>query len=324
MKVAFVGKGGSGKTSIASILARYIKSKDEYVLAVDSDLNQLLAFNIAPEDGIENDSIEFVGNNHKLVADYFRYKNERIDPNGTFNRTTPPGEGSRLIRLQNNDELLNRFTSKVDGIDFIHVGQPTQQQIGERCYHTNMSVNEILLNHIVDKDDEYILVDLTAGIDTIISGMFVSYDVIFTIIEPSLHSTKVFNDYKRIADETGYKANIVPVANKIVNQDDVTFIENNINEKIEIAFESSGYFRSIERGERKEFDKNTIDSLDRMFNRIKKTNKNWKKFYEGLLLFHEKRAMSMNDKIKKELLEQVDPHFDIEEEVSKMLSNENE
>lgn len=322
MKVAFVGKGGSGKTSIASILARYIKSKDKYVLAIDSDLNQLLAFNISPEDGVINESIEFVGNNHDMVADYFRYKNERIDPNGTFNRTTPPGKGSRLIRLQKDDELLRHFISEVDGIDFIHVGQPTQQQIGERCYHTNMSVNEILLNHIVDKDDEYILVDLTAGIDTIISGMFVSYDVIFTIIEPSLHSVKVFNDYKRIADETGFKANIIPVANKIINQDDVSFIEDNINEKIGITFESSDYFRSLERGERIDLDEGTMDSLDQMFKRIKNTNKDWKKFYEGLLLFHEKRALSMNDKIKKELLEQVDPNFEIEKEVSKILSNE--
>ncbi len=321
MKIAFVGKGGSGKTSIASILARHIQSKNEYVLAIDSDLNQLFAFNISPEKGLAENLNEVVGNNHKMVADYFRHNNSRIDPEGTFNRTTPPGKGSRLIRLQKGDELLNYFITKVDGIDFISVGQPTQQQIGERCYHTNMSVNEILLNHIVDKKEEYIVVDLTAGIDTIISGMFVSYDVIFTIVEPSLHSVKVFKDYKRIADETGFEANIVPVANKIVSEDDISFIEDNIGVKIDIVFESSEYFRSLERGEKISLSKNTINSLDKLFDKINNTKKDWKKFYEGLLLFHRKRAMSMNDKIKNELLEQIDPQFNLEKEVSKLLND---
>ena len=43
MRIAFCGKGGSGKTSIASLFIRYLSAKGEPVLAIDGDINQHLA-----------------------------------------------------------------------------------------------------------------------------------------------------------------------------------------------------------------------------------------------------------------------------------------
>ena len=43
MRVAFVGKGGSGKTTLSALFARHLARSGAPVLAVDGDINQHLA-----------------------------------------------------------------------------------------------------------------------------------------------------------------------------------------------------------------------------------------------------------------------------------------
>ena len=45
MKIAFVGKGGSGKTTLAALFTRFIAASapDTALLAIDADINQHLA-----------------------------------------------------------------------------------------------------------------------------------------------------------------------------------------------------------------------------------------------------------------------------------------
>ena len=43
MKVAFVGKGGSGKTTLAALFSRHAAEQGRHVLAIDADINQHLA-----------------------------------------------------------------------------------------------------------------------------------------------------------------------------------------------------------------------------------------------------------------------------------------
>ncbi len=42
MKIAFVGKGGSGKTTLSSLFIRHLAAEGAPVVAVDADINQHL------------------------------------------------------------------------------------------------------------------------------------------------------------------------------------------------------------------------------------------------------------------------------------------
>lgn len=42
MKIAFVGKGGSGKTTLSSLFIRHLAANEAHVIAVDADINQHL------------------------------------------------------------------------------------------------------------------------------------------------------------------------------------------------------------------------------------------------------------------------------------------
>ncbi len=48
MRVAFVGKGGSGKTTLSALFARHVNRSGAPVLAIDGDINQHLAEALSP------------------------------------------------------------------------------------------------------------------------------------------------------------------------------------------------------------------------------------------------------------------------------------
>ncbi len=309
MKIAFVGKGGSGKTTLASLFIQYLLSQKKQVLAVDSDINQHLGtlVNIdskhiaaLPPIGVKTDKLlKF------LLPDSHANQDLII-------RTTPPTQASQMVTPFSSNELFDLYAHDQDNLRFIAVGQPPDSQVGARCYHSNMGFLSLLLNHIIDTEDEYIIVDLTAGIDTVISGIFISYDIVFVAVEPTLQSIHVFNDYKKYTQRLGIDIPIVPIGNKTLDQSDTLFIEEHINQPLAVSFSISQYVRSLEKGLQPNFNSlepESIHNLERIMQLVHQQEKNWVSFYDNLVLFHKKKAAGHPQ--EKELLEQIDPDFSI-------------
>lgn len=89
MKVALVGKGGSGNTTLASLFARYLVESGHPVLAVDADINQHLAVALGADER-QARAIPPLGEHLAAIKDYLRGDNPRIASAEVMMKTTPP------------------------------------------------------------------------------------------------------------------------------------------------------------------------------------------------------------------------------------------
>src|ERR1700756_3989468 len=93
MKIAFAGKGGSGKTTLSALFVRHLAGRGLPVVAIDADINQHLAEAL----GATGDP-PAMGAHLAEIKEYLRGGNPRISSAAAMVKTTPPGRGSRLLR----------------------------------------------------------------------------------------------------------------------------------------------------------------------------------------------------------------------------------
>jgi CO dehydrogenase maturation factor len=280
MKIAFVGKGGSGKTTISSLFTLFITSLEKPVLAIDSDINQHMGFELGftRED---LDTVSFMGQDENFVYSYLAGSNDVKD----FIRTTPPNSLSNTLKFNNPNIISKKYELFKNGIRFIRTGLPDKDSVGKQCYHVNMGVLQAYINHIVEAQDEYVLVDLTAGIDTVSSGMFTSYDIVYVIVEPTKKSVDVFNDYISLVKESGYESFVYPIANKIKSKDDLEYIQSHIGILPQVYFYENTFF-GREEAFKQEIDSNLRDSLNSLYGHVKNHTKDHKGVLDRIKKLH--------------------------------------
>ena len=98
MKVAFVGKGGSGKTTLAALFSRYAAEQGRHVLAIDADINQHLAaaIGMTPE---EIASLPPMGLEIDRIKEHLRGHNPRIRSAAASWSRRPIGSQSRMTTV---------------------------------------------------------------------------------------------------------------------------------------------------------------------------------------------------------------------------------
>lgn len=211
MRVVFLGKGGSGKTTTAAGFIRYLSMQGRNVLAIDADINAHLQATL----GFDGKAL-LLGDEFTMVADYVR--GDRADlASRPMIGTTPPGVGSTMVQPSANDPLMRSLALKGAGdnagVSLLTVGGYQSEDIGANCYHGKLGALCLLLNHMIDGPLDWIVADATAGTDTAATALFHAYDIQFFVVEPTLKSVSVFNDYLALAVEPSHP--IIPLANKV-------------------------------------------------------------------------------------------------------------
>lgn len=247
MRIAFVGKGGSGKTTFASLFTQHLVQKGLPVLAIDADINQHLGHALGADKSLD---IPAMGNEIGRIKEYFRGSNKLIPSNATMTKTSPPGNGSHLLKLSEENPITDYFSSTINGVRLMATGPFTEEDIGIKCYHSKTGAVELLLNHMIDQPDEYVILDMTAGADSFASGLFTKFDLTILVVEPTLKSVSVFEQYKSYAQD--YDIVLKVVGNKIMDEDDEQFVKDAVGEHYISGFAHSPFVRSIERGDRRE------------------------------------------------------------------------
>jgi CO dehydrogenase maturation factor len=323
MKIAFVGKGGSGKTTLSSLFVRHLAAMGAPVIAVDADINQ----HLGPALGLDDDQaaeLPAMGARLPLIKDYLRGSNPRIASADTMIKTTPPGEGSRLLRVRENNPVYDACARPVEldggAVRLMVTGPFTEADLGVSCYHSKTGAVELCLNHLVDGRDEYVVVDMTAGSDSFASGMFTRFDMTFLVAEPTRKGVSVYRQYKEYARDFGITLKVV--GNKVQGQDDLDFLRAQVGDDLLVTVGHSDWVRAMEKGRPPRFgllEEPNAAALRTLRSAADSAyaGRDWERYTRQMVHFHLKNAQSWgNAKTGADLAAQVDPAFVLQESVA--------
>ncbi|HET9116568.1 MAG TPA: ATP-binding protein, partial [Pseudonocardiaceae bacterium] len=290
MKIALVGKGGSGKTTLAALLLRHLVSGGRPVLGVDADINQHLAVALGATEA-DSAALPTLSAQLPLIKNYLRGTNPRIASAAVMVKTTPPGAGSRLLRIAEHNPIYDACVRKIGGVRLAVAGPFSEEDLGVACYHSKVGAVELLLNHLVDDVEEYVVVDMTAGADSFASGLFTRFDVMFLVCEPTLRSVGVYRQYCTYARDFGVR--IAVVGNKVSDEDDAAFLRAQIGPDLVGWVSRSAHVRAAERGEIRPI--STLEpantaTLDTMREIVNGRTKDWGTYQRQAVEFHLRNA----------------------------------
>ncbi len=314
MKIAFVGKGGSGKTTLAALFTRNLVASRPApaVLAFDADINQHLAAALGADED-EAVMLPALGDHLPAIKEYLRGTNPRVASAAAMVKTTPPGAGSRLLTVAERNPLYDLLVREVGGVRLAVTGPFASEDLGVACYHSKVGAVELLLNHLVDGHGEYVVVDMTAGADSFASGLFTRFDMTFLVCEPTLRSVAVYRQYVGYAADYGVTVKVV--GNKIDDESDIQFLRQHVGDDLLTWIDRSAYVRAMERGTHASIDhleSNNRKALEAMRSAVDEQVKDWQRYAEQAALFHTRNANAWaNDRLGLDLTSQIDPGFSL-------------
>jgi CO dehydrogenase maturation factor len=204
MKIAAVGKGGSGKTTVIGTLARVLAEDGIKVLAIDGDPNPNLAMTL----GIAPDQAERIEN---IPASVMAVKEE--------------SDGTRRLRMtMSEDELMRRYgTPAPNDIDLIIMGKPADGSAGSGCMCASHRAVRGLISEMGGYG-EHTITDMEAGLEHLKRGTARNVDTMLIIAEPYYRSLEAAARTWSLANELAIP-NVYVVANKVRNSADQAAIE---------------------------------------------------------------------------------------------------
>ncbi|NLU78393.1 ATP-binding protein [Micromonospora sp. HNM0581] len=309
MKVAFVGKGGSGKTTLAALLARHLTAEGRPVLAIDADINQHLAVALGGSAAVS--TARPLSERLPAIKEYLRGDNPRIRSATEMVKTTPPGQGSRLLRVAEENPIYRECVAAVGGVRLAATGEFNAEDLGVACYHSKVGAVELMLNHLLDGPGEYVVVDMTAGADSFASGLFTRFDRTFLVCEPTVRSVGVYRQYAGYARDYGVALSVI--GNKVEDASDVDFLHEHVGADLLGWMSRSAYVRRAERGTvgpLHDLEEANRAVLGLMADAVDGTTQDWSAFTRWAHEFHRRNAEAWaNDRTGVDLTAQIDRDF---------------
>jgi len=208
MKIAISGKGGVGKTILASLLSKIFTEAGYSVLAIDADPDSNLAATL----GFPNpDDITPISEMSALIE-------ERTG--------APAGQIGGFFKLNPKvDDLPEKYSLKYNGIRLMVMGRIKKGGTG--CYCPENALLQTLITHLLLGRDEVVILDMEAGVEHLGRATAKAVDRLIVVVEPSRRSVETAYRIKKLAEEIGLH-NIAIVGNKIRSQSEREFLTSSL------------------------------------------------------------------------------------------------
>ena len=216
MKVAVTGKGGVGKTTLSSTLARLYADEGRVVLAadVDPDANLGLALGLTEE---EVNAIVPVSRMKELAKE-----RTAANASNTFYKLNPEVS-----------DLPDKLAKEINGVKLLVMGSVDTGGAG--CVCPEHVMLKALLTSLVFRKDDVVVMDMEAGLEHLGRGTASMVDQFIVVIEPGARSVQTYEKVKQLAADLGIH-NVNVVANKIRDDSDRDFIRQRIPEENLLGF----------------------------------------------------------------------------------------
>jgi CO dehydrogenase maturation factor len=306
VRIAFAGKGGSGKTTLSSLFVRHLAAQGLPVVAIDADINQHLAEAL----GADREP-PAMGAHLTEIKEYLRGANPRISSAASMVKTTPPGAGSRLLRPGAPDPVHDLAVDTPCGARLLATGPFTESDLGVACYHSKTGAVELYLNHLVDGPGEYVVVDCTAGADSFASGLFTRFDLTVLVAEPTRKGISVYRQWQAYA--AGYDVAVVVAGNKAQTEEDVAFLRSQAGADLVTWLGHEPAIRAMEQGRAfsmADLSDGTAAALRVLQDTLDRQRRDWDRYTRQGTEFHLRNARAWANAAQGEdLATQVDPGF---------------
>lgn len=191
MKIAFVGKGGSGKSSVSWLAVKTLEDMGSSVLAIDADHNMDLTSNLGLDPDVtplmhttEKAFMEIIGMTREEKLSSVVTKEENSLPSFT---TNPQDTYTSSIATKLSDHL---------SVINIGLGSP-DVMFSTKCAHGLSGPLKYYLG-LLDEKDDFVVIDSVAGADMLNYGLYAGIDAVIGVVEPHRNSIKVFEQIQNI------------------------------------------------------------------------------------------------------------------------------